>query len=141
MRNIFNWESYRPLPQGDGQTLSLKAQTNGKYYTSFSVSFREPWLGGKKPNSLSVSAYYSRQTGYSRSYYNSYYAGNSAKDMYDTDQLMTTFGLSAGLGRRITWPDDFFTLYTGVYGNWLIWDISIPKKSIRLHYRTRKPER
>ncbi len=74
--------------------------------------FREPWLGGKKPNSLSVSAYYSRQTGYSRSYYNSYYAGNSAKDMYDTDQLMTTFGLSAGLGRRITWPDDFFTLYT-----------------------------
>lgn len=47
MRNIFNWESYRPLPQGDGQTLSLKAQTNGKYYTSFSVSFREPWLGGK----------------------------------------------------------------------------------------------
>ena len=112
MRNIFNWESYRPLPQGDGQTLSLKAQTNGKYYTSFSVSFREPWLGGKKPNSLSVSAYYSRQTGYSRSYYNSYYAGNSAKDMYDTDQLMTTFGLSAGLGRRITWPDDFFTLYT-----------------------------
>ena len=57
MRNIFNWESYRPLPQGDGQTLSLKAQTNGKYYTSFSVSFREPWLGGKKPNSLSVSAY------------------------------------------------------------------------------------
>ena len=92
--------------------MSLKAQTNGKYYTSFSVSFREPWLGGKKPNSLSVSAYYSRQTGYSRSYYNSYYAGNSAKDMYDTDQLMTTFGLSAGLGRRITWPDDFFTLYT-----------------------------
>lgn len=53
---------------------------------------------------MSVSAYYSRQTGYSRSYYNSYYAGNSAKDMYDTDQLMTTFGLSAGLGRRITWP-------------------------------------
>lgn len=113
MRNIFNWESYRPLPQGDGQTLSLKAQTNGKYYTSFSVSFREPWLGGKKPNSLSVSAYYSRQTGYSSSYYNSYYVhGNRASDMYDSDQLMTTFGISAGLGRRITWPDDYFTLYT-----------------------------
>ena len=114
IRNIFNLESYRPLPQGDGQTLSLKAQTNGKYYTSFSVSFREPWLGGKKPNSLSVSAYYSRQTGYSRSYYNSYYAGSSAKDMYDNSQLMTTFGLSAGLGRRITWPDDYFTMYTEV---------------------------
>lgn len=114
MRNIFNWESYRPLPQGDGQTLSLKAQTNGKYYTSFSVSFREPWLGGKKPNSLSVSAYYSRQTGYSRSYYNSYYAGSSASEMYDKSQLMTTFGISAGLGRRITWPDDYFTMYTEV---------------------------
>lgn len=112
MRNIFNWESYRPLPQGDGQTLSLKAQTNGKYYTSFSVSFREPWLGGKKPNSLSVSAYYSRQTGYSSSYYNSYYAGSTAKDMYDDSQLMTTFGVSAGLGRRIKWPDDYFVLYT-----------------------------
>ncbi len=113
MRNIFNWESYRPLPQGDGQTLSLKAQTNGKYYTSFSVSFREPWLGGKKPNSLSVSAYYSRQTGYSRSYYKSYYAGNASK-MYDTDQLMTTFGVTAGLGRRITWPDDFFMMSTSI---------------------------
>lgn len=114
MRNIFNWDSYRPLPQGDGQTLSLKAQTNGKYYTSFSVSFREPWLGGKKPNSLSISAYYSRQTGYSRSYYNSYYAGNDAKNLYDDSQLMTTFGISAGLGRRITWPDDYFTMYTEV---------------------------
>ena len=114
IRNIFNWESYRPLPQGDGQTLSLKAQTNGKYYTSFSVSFREPWLGGKKPNSLSVSAYYSRQTGYSRSYYNSYYAGSSSKDLYDDSQLMTTFGISAGLGRRITWPDDYFTMLTDI---------------------------
>lgn len=114
MRNIFNWESYRPLPQGDGQTLSLKAQTNGKYYSSFSVSFREPWLGGKRPNSLSVSAYYSRQTGYSRNYYKSYYAGytNRPEDLYDTDQLMTTFGVSVGLGRRITWPDDYFTMYT-----------------------------
>lgn len=114
MRNIFNWDSYRPLPQGDGQTLSLKAQTNGKFYSSFSVSFREPWLGGKKPNSLSISAYYSRQSGYSRSYYNSYYAGNNARDMYDDSQLMQTFGVSAGLGRRITWPDDYFTMYTEV---------------------------
>lgn len=115
MRNIFNWDSYRPLPQGDGQTLSLKAQTNGKYYTSFSLSFREPWLGGKKPNSLSVSAYYSRQTGYSNSYYNSYYVNsNKASDIYNSSELMTTFGLSAGLGRRIKWPDDYFTLYTEV---------------------------
>ncbi|HBO27928.1 MULTISPECIES: BamA/OMP85 family outer membrane protein [Culturomica] len=114
IRNIFNWESYRPLPQGDGQTLSLKAQTNGKYYTSFSASFREPWLGGRKPNSLSVSAYYSRQTGYSSSYYNHSYYVNNSKDMYDDSQLMTTFGVSVGLGRRIKWPDDFFTMYTEV---------------------------
>lgn len=116
MRNIFNWETYRPLPQGDGQTLSLKAQTNGKYYTSFSVSFREPWLGGKKPNSLSVSAYYSRQTGYSSNYYKSYLVGNSLKasERFDESQRMSTFGLSAGLGRRIKWPDDYFTMYTEV---------------------------
>lgn len=116
MRNIFNWETYRPLPQGDGQMLSLKAQTNGKYYTSFSVSFREPWLGGKKPNSLSVSAYYSRQTGYSSNYYKSYLVGNSLKESerYDESQRMSTFGISAGLGRRIKWPDDYFTMYTEV---------------------------
>lgn len=114
IRNIFNWESYRPLPQGDGQTLSLKAQTNGKYYTSFSVSFREPWLGGKKPNSLSVSAYYSRQTGYSSNYYNHSYYVNSSKDMYDDNQLMTTFGASVGLGRRIKWPDDYFNMYNEI---------------------------
>lgn len=116
MRNIFNWETYRPLPQGDGQMLSLKAQTNGKYYTSFSISFREPWLGGKKPNSLSVSAYYSRQTGYSSNYYKSYLVGHSLKasDMHDESQWMSTFGLSVGLGRRIKWPDDYFTMYTEV---------------------------
>ena len=116
MRNIFNWETYRPLPQGDGQMLSLKAQTNGKYYTSFSVSFREPWLGGKKPNSLSVSAYYSHQTGYSSNYYKSYLVGNSLKgsEIHDESQRMSTFGFSAGLGRRIKWPDDYFTMYTEV---------------------------
>ncbi len=113
MRNIFNWETYRPLPQGDGQTLSLKAQTNGKYYSSFSISFREPWLGGKKPNSLSVSAYYSRQTGYTNKYYKSYLVGHlRSKDTHD--ESMSTFGLSVGLGRRIKWPDDYFTMYTEV---------------------------
>lgn len=112
IRNIFNWDSYRPLPQGDGQTLSLKAQTNGKYYSSFSVSFREPWLGGKKPNSLSVSAYYSRQTGYSNRYSSSYFV-NSGNESTGS-QLMTTLGVSVGLGRRIKWPDDYFTMYTEV---------------------------
>lgn len=113
IRNIFDWDSYRPLPQGDGQTFGLKAQTNGKYYSTFSISFKEPWLGGKKPNSLSVSFFYSRQTGYSRSYYNSYYV-NDPSARTDKDQLMATIGVSAGLGRRISWPDDYFTMYNEV---------------------------
>ena len=73
VRNFFNKEAWRPLPTGDGQTLSLRAQTNGKYYQSYSVSFVEPWLGGKKPNSLSVSVHRSIQTGVNSSYYNNPY--------------------------------------------------------------------
>ncbi len=117
-RNILNKKAYKPLPTGDGQTLSLRAQLNGKYYQSYSVSFVEPWLGGKKPNSLSVSAYHSIQTGVSSSYYNSYsssyyssmnyYAQNQA----DVSQHMKTSGVSVGFGKRLTWPDDWFSLYT-----------------------------
>ncbi len=117
MRNIFNFKTYRPLPQGDGQTFSLNAQTNGKFYSNFSVSFVEPWLGGKKPNSLSVSAFYSHQSGYSSNYYRrSYYVnsgGQSAAD-YDDSQHMNIWGLSVGLGRRLKWPDDYFTMYNGL---------------------------
>lgn len=114
IRNIFNWDAYRPLPQGDGQTFSLKAQTNGKFYTSFSVSFREPWLGGRKPNSLSVSAYFSRQTGYSSNYNKSFYVNSRDNSAQNTDQLMLTYGASVGLGRRIKWPDDWFTMYNEI---------------------------
>src|SRR5690606_11447350 len=60
LRNIFNKESWSPLPQGDGQRLSLRAQTNGRFYQSYNVSFTEPWLGGKKPNSFSVSGFYNK---------------------------------------------------------------------------------
>ena len=112
MRNIFNWDSYRPLPMGDGQTFSLKAQTNGKYYSSFSISFREPWLGGRKPNSLSASIYFSRQTGYTSSYNKSYATQIGSASDYTGNQSMMTFGASVGLGRRVKWPDDWFTLYT-----------------------------
>lgn len=122
IQNIFNGKSYRPLPQGDGQTLTLKAQTNGMYYQSYSVSFLEPWLGGKRPNSLSLSAYYSIQTGVSSaysssysSYYSSYYDSNSYNSWYsssyDPDKYIKTLGLSAGLGTRLNWPDDYFSIY------------------------------
>lgn len=108
IRNIFNKEAWSPLPTGDGQTLSIRAQTNGSYYNSYSISFTEPWLGGKKPTSLSTSIYYSQQTGYSRSY--NYYAtvGNSS------DQSQKIFGASVGLARRLKWPDDYFSLYNEV---------------------------
>lgn len=114
MRNILNFKTYRPLPQGDGQTFSLNAQTNGKYYTNFNLSFMEPWLGGKKPNSLSVRLFYSHQSGYSSNYYRrSYYYNHGAQssDDYDETQHMNIWGLSVGLGRRVKWPDDYFTLY------------------------------
>lgn len=108
IRNIFNKEAWSPLPTGDGQTLSIRAQTNGSYYNSYSISFTEPWLGGKKPTSLSTSFYYSQQTGYSNSY--NYYttSGNSS------DQSQKIFGASVGLARRLKWPDDYFSLYNEV---------------------------
>lgn len=72
MKNLFNPSSFRGLiPQGEGQTFTISAQTNARYYQMYSVSFLDPWFGGKRPNSLSVSAYYSRQTGVNSSYYNS----------------------------------------------------------------------
>lgn len=104
--NIFNWDTYSPLPTGDGQKLSLRAQTNGKWYQSYSASFTEPWLGGKKPNSLSVSLYHSVRSG------NTYYQILSGEDL--TEDNMKISGVSVGLGRRLSWPDDFFTLYNEI---------------------------
>ncbi len=107
------------MPQGDGQSLSLSGQTNGRYYQSYSVSFMDPWFGGKRPNTFSVGAYYSRQTSISSSYANNYY--NSLYSNYYDDTSMyayadpnTSFqviGASVGLGKRLTWPDDYFTIY------------------------------
>lgn len=100
-KNIFNWDSYRPLPSGDGQSLSLRAQTTGKLYQNYSISFTEPWLGGKKPNALTVSVY--------RSVINNLYYSSG-----DTDSKMMINGASVGIGRRLQWPDDYFTLYNGL---------------------------
>ncbi len=126
IRNIFNLDSYRPVPTGDGQTLSLRAQTNGKYYQSYSINFLEPWLGGKRPNSLSVSGYYSKQTDVSSNsgYYNPYGSGYGngygynngygyGEIEYNPTKYLKVYGASIGSGRRLSWPDDYFTLYTG----------------------------
>lgn len=97
-RNFFKKDAWRPLPSGDGQNLSIRAQSNGKYYQSYSASFVEPWLGGRKPNSLSVSLYHTVQTN-----------GRITTD--PLNQSMKISGASVGIGRRLSWPDDYFTLF------------------------------
>ena len=94
----------------------VSAQTNGLYYQAYSLSFTEPWLGGKRPNSFSFSAYYSIQSGvsstYSSNYSNTYYGDNSWYSYdYDPDKYIKTLGITAGIGTRLNWPDDYFTLY------------------------------
>lgn len=120
LRNLLNFKSYRILPQGDGETFSITGTTNGNYYTSYSFSFTEPWLGGKRPNSLSVSGFYSKQSDVSSRYYNSsnmygYFNNWDYNNSYmydiDPDKYLKIWGLSVGLGGRLTWPDDYFQIY------------------------------
>ncbi len=97
--NFFKKESWRPYPMGKNQTISISGQTNGTYYKSASLSFMDPWLGGRKPNSFSLTFYYSDQN-------NAYYS-------YQTPTAyFRTLGAAAGLGKRLTWPDTYFTLYS-----------------------------
>lgn len=98
-RNIFNGSSWSPLPAGDGQTISLRAQSNGTFFQSYSASFTEPWLGGRKPNSLTVSLYYNIQN------------RNGLPQSNPNRISLSTTGVTIGLGRRLRWPDDYFTLY------------------------------
>ena len=101
LRNIANFDKWRPLPVGDGQKLSLRLQANGKRYQSYSVSFTEPWLGGKKPNSFGVSFNYSVQRSID----------------IRTDRTLGSlqvFGTTVSLGRRVKWPDDYFTLSNSI---------------------------
>ena len=146
IKNLFNPSSYKGLiPQGEGQTFTISAQTNARYYQSYSISFLDPWFGGKRPNSFSVSAYYSRQTGVNSSYYNSnwsnpylynnfgygygygYGAGygygsdyyqNSINNAYDPNKVLQMLGVTVGFGKRLSWPDDYFTFQTELSYNW-----------------------
>jgi outer membrane protein insertion porin family len=98
MRNVFKKEAWRPIPSGDGQKLALRFQTYGTGYMSYSASFTEPWLGGRKPTSLTLS----------------YYHSTFSNALPKSDTNRATFkinGLTIGLGKRLQWPDDFFTLY------------------------------
>ena len=133
MYNLFHKsDNYRMfIPQGDGQTFSISAQSNGRYYHSYSVSFIDPWFGGKRPNTLSVGMYYSKQTDISSNYYNSAYYQNMYQYMYgygnyygnggyydnyesyyDPDKYITMLGASIGWGKRLKWPDHYFSFYS-----------------------------
>ena len=164
VRNILNKEAWRPLPTGDGQTLSLRYQTSGRYYKTVSLSFIEPWLGGKKPNSFSLSLSYSRINYSANRYYNNYspygyggyspygyggyspygyggyspygyggyspygyggygyspygYGGYQPQYNYESededetdDQIWETMAIAMGYGYRLSFPDDYFTVY------------------------------
>lgn len=97
-RRMFEKDAWRPVPLGDAQSLAIRFQTNGTYYTALSASFTEPWLVGKKPTSLSMSVYYTRQT-------------NSSYFFLTNDQYMEVYGFAAGIGTRLKWPDNYFVLY------------------------------
>lgn len=98
MRNFFNLREWRPYPSGDGQSLSIRVQSNGRIYQSYNISFVEPWLGGKKPNTFNISVYRSLMT-------------NGQKKGEDGRQSMIIDGASVGIGKRLEWPDDYFSLY------------------------------
>jgi outer membrane protein insertion porin family len=101
MRNIFNKNAWRPLPVGDGQKLSLSVSTLGRRYIWYNVSFTEPWLGGRKPNSFTAS------------FFQSFYSNPYEKTDVNYGWFNMTGG-TVGLGRRLTWPDDYFALYQGL---------------------------
>lgn len=98
-RNIFKKDKWTPLPSGDGQILSLSASSNGIYYQNYNISFTEPWLGGEKPNSLSVSLYKS--------------ISSNGQQGEEREAIEIT-GVTIGLGKRLQKPDDYFTLYNGI---------------------------
>ena len=100
-RNIGNKRSWQPLPTGDGQTISLRAQSNGLYFQSYNASFTEPWLGGKKPNSFTGTIYHNVQS-------------NGVERSNENRQSLLITGINFGLGQRLKWPDDYFTLYQGL---------------------------
>ncbi len=143
VKNLLHPSTYRGIiPQGEGQTFSISAQTNARYYQSYAISFLDPWFGGKRPNALSFSAYYSRQTGVNSAYYNrawsnamnTYYnnfwgtglnnfynygyGNNTYENSYDPNKVLQMVGVTAGLGKRLSWPDDYFQFQVDFSYNW-----------------------
>jgi outer membrane protein insertion porin family len=131
IRNIPNFDKWRPLPVGDGQKLSLRFQANGKQFQSYSASFSEPWLGGKKPNSFGLSFNYSVQRSFGSGLGGSGFGGGGfggggfggrggfnnqfiQPDFTDLRGSMKVLGITLSLGRRVRWPDDYFTVSNSI---------------------------
>ena len=99
LRKFFDLSAWRPVPSGDGQVLSLRIQSNGKFFQAYTFSFTEPWLGGRKPNSLTFSVQYQ----------------NIRQASFDgLDHKLGVMSFTLGFGKRLTWPDDYFQLYQAV---------------------------
>jgi outer membrane protein insertion porin family len=104
IKNIFKGETWDPLPSGDGQKLSLRFQSNGRFFRSINASFTEPWLGGKKRNSFTVSVFNNK-------FSNAYDPRTGLFDRkYSDSSYLKTTGMTLALGKQLKWPDDFFTL-------------------------------
>ena len=126
MRNLFSKDKEHRgiMPIGDGEVLSIGAQTNGRYYQAYNVSYSTSWFGGKRPIQFSIGGTFSRQTDVASNYYNSsmmnnyynylygygssYY--NNYENYYDPDKYIQVYGVNVGWGKRLRWPDDYFTL-------------------------------
>ncbi len=122
--NLFNKDAWKPLPRGDGQKLSVRGQTSGKRYQSYSFSFSEPWLGGKKPIYFGLSAYTSNSSygGFN------YYTGEQMVKDSELNRIWMT-GVTASLGKRLRWPDNYFQISSSLsfqryklqnYGNYFL---------------------
>ena len=109
-RKLFKKGSWSPLPSGDGQRLSIRAQSSGYFFQSYNMSFTEPWLGGKKPNSFTVSAYHSLQS-YDRKFITDSLDAEGNKAINPDRRVIKITGVSVGLGKRLKWPDDYFSVY------------------------------
>ncbi|MBM3447785.1 MAG: outer membrane protein assembly factor BamA [Bacteroidetes bacterium] len=107
MRNFFKKEAWSPLPTGDGQRLSIRAMSNGTFFQSYSLSFVEPWLGGKKPNSLMVSVTHTVQSNGQKKYIND-------DELNPARQSLQVTGASVIFGQRLQKPDDWFSVQTGI---------------------------
>jgi len=112
VRNIPHFDKWRPLPVGDGQKLALRAQANGRAFQNYSLSFSEPWLGGNKPNSFSISLTRSIQRSRASVFGpEGIFLGTSRNDF---DGSLKLSGITLGLGRRVEWPDNNFTLLNSI---------------------------